>query len=55
MMKLPSNPIASAGVTLGAFALVGVILLASIKWLTSDLITENIRQRHLKQLLRRVV
>jgi electron transport complex protein RnfG len=50
MMKLPSNPIASAGVTLGAFALVGVILLASIQWLTSDLITDNIRQRHLKLL-----
>lgn len=50
MIKLPVNPISSAGLTLGVFALCGVVLLASIQWLTRDKIVENIRQRHLLQL-----
>ena len=48
--KLPSNSISSAGITLGIFAFFGVILLASVQWLTKDAIAENTRQRHLLKL-----
>ena len=50
MLKLPSDSISSAGITLGVFAFFGVILLASVQWLTKDDIAENIRQRHLVKL-----
>jgi len=36
--------------TLGVFAFFGVVLLASVQWLTKDNIAENIRQRHLQRL-----
>jgi electron transport complex protein RnfG len=48
--NLSLNPITKAGVTLGVFAFFGVILLASVQWLTKDDIAENIRQRHLVKL-----
>ena len=48
--SLTLNPIAKAGLTLGVFAFFGVILLASVQWLTKDDIAENIRQRHLVKL-----
>lgn len=50
MFKLPSNSIASAGVILGLFALLAVILLGSVQWLTKDNIAENTRLRHLSRL-----
>jgi electron transport complex protein RnfG len=48
--NLSLNPIIKAGATLGVFAFFGVILLASVQWLTKDDIAENIRQRHLVKL-----
>ena len=48
--KLTSNSISDAGITLGVFALFGVVLLAGVQWLTEDKIAENIRQRHLQRL-----
>ena len=50
MFKLPSNSIASAGVILGLFALLAVILLGSVQWLTKDNIAENTRLRHMSRL-----
>lgn len=49
-VKAPSNAIGSAGMTLGVFAFFGVILLASVQWLTKERIAENNRQRHLAKL-----
>ena len=49
-MRLINNSISTAGVTLGAFALLSVILLGSIQWLTKDNIAENARQRNLLKL-----
>lgn len=48
--KLSSKSIGTAGMTLGVFAFFGVVLLASVQWLTKDNIVENIRQRHLQRL-----
>ena len=48
--KLSSKSIGAAGMTLGVFAFFGVVLLASVQWLTKDNIAENIRQRHLQRL-----
>jgi len=40
----------TAGLSLGVFALLAVLLLASIQWLTKDRIAENERVRHLLSL-----
>lgn len=50
MLKLSLNPITSSALTLGVFALLGVILLSSVQWLTKDSIAENQRKRHLLSL-----
>lgn len=39
-----------AGMTLGFFALVGVVLLVAVQWLTKDQIAENARQMKLQRL-----
>ena len=39
-----------AGTALGLFALVGVVLLVAVQWLTKDQIAENARQMKLKRL-----
>jgi len=49
-VKWPENSISVAGITLGVFALVGVLLLGSVQWLTKDAIAENARLRNLLQL-----
>ena len=48
--QMPENPIVSAGLTLGGFALFGVVLLGGVQWLTKGAIAENARQRNLQQL-----
>ena len=50
MLKLPLKPVTAAGLSLGIFALLAVILLASIQWLTKHRIAENERVRHLLSL-----
>ncbi|MGB1310784.1 MAG: electron transport complex subunit RsxG, partial [Leucothrix sp.] len=47
---IASNSIRRAGITLGLFALCGVVLLSSVQWLTKDSIAQNTRQRHLQRL-----
>ena len=47
---MPLKPIMSSALTLGIFALLGVILLSSVQWLTKDGIAENQRKRHLLSL-----
>ena len=50
MLKSPLKPVMTAGLSLGVFALLAVLLLASIQWLTKDRIAENERVRHLLSL-----
>ena len=50
MMTEKNQLILRSGITLGAFAFVGVVLLVAVQWFTKDQIIENERQTRLQRL-----
>ena len=50
MMTDNNKAILRSGITLGLFALVGVVLLVAVQWFTKDQIVENNRQKRLQRL-----